>query len=120
MHLTPSHQNTKFDSNLEFIAQKVVDTAVKLHMQLGPGLLESVYESVLAKRLEKLGFMVERQKPIPIIVDDLQFDEGFRADLVINQCFVVELKSVEHLAPGAGQTVTHLSAPPQSSSRVIN
>ncbi len=68
MHLTPSHKDTKFDLNLEYIAEKVVDTAVKLHIQLGPGLLESVYESVLAKRLEKLGFMVERQKPIPIIV----------------------------------------------------
>ena len=64
-------------------------------MRLGPGLLESVYEAVLAYELEKLGLSVERQVPISIVYDDIRFEEGFRADLTVDGKVILELKSVE-------------------------
>ena len=77
----------------------IVDEAVKLHKALGPGLLEIVYEAVLARRLEKRGLVVERQKPISIEFEGEHFDEGFRADLIVNGLVIIELKSVEKLSP---------------------
>ena len=76
----------------------VVDCAFHLHKELGPGLLELVYEVVLAKRLEKAGLKVERQKKIPIVVDGMKFDEGFRADILVEDVLLIELKSVENLS----------------------
>jgi GxxExxY protein len=94
---------------LEQIATDVVDAAVKLHKALGPGLLESVYTVILEKKLVERGYRVEREKPIPVIFEGVHFEMGFRADLVINGCFIVELKSVEHLAPvHAKQLLTYL------------
>ena len=84
---------------LDDITGAIVDAAVKIHQGLGPGLLESVYESVLAKSLEKRGMKIERQKPISFVFDGIQFDEGFRVDLLVDDRVVVELKSVERLAP---------------------
>jgi iron complex transport system substrate-binding protein len=78
---------------------EVVDASYRIHRDLGPGLLEGVYEVVLAKALEQRGLRVERQKPVPIEYAGLRFEEGFRADLVVEGCVVVELKSVEHLLP---------------------
>jgi len=80
------------------IAKEVVDAAVKVHTKLGPGLLESVYEAVLARELEQRGLRVERQVSIPIEYDDLKFDEGFRADIIVEGKVILELKSVELLA----------------------
>jgi GxxExxY protein len=81
------------------IAKLIVDAAYHIHVSLGPGLLESVYESVLAYEVRKRGLSVDRQKPIPIIYDDLHFDEGFRADLVVNALVIIEIKSVEKIHP---------------------
>lgn len=81
------------------ISKIVVDAAVKLHMDLGPGLLESVYETALAHLLRKKGLICERQVPIPFEYDDILFDEGFRADIIINNLIILELKSVEAIAP---------------------
>lgn len=81
------------------ISKIVVDTAVKLHMDLGPGLLESVYETALAHLLRKNGLTCERQVPIPFEYDDITFDEGFRADILVNNLVILELKSVENIAP---------------------
>lgn len=93
----------------EQIAKDVVDASVKLHMKLGPGLLESVYEVILCKELQNRGYRVERQRPVKIEYEGTVFDEGFRADLWIEDCFVVELKSVERLAPVHGkQLLTYL------------
>lgn len=80
------------------IAKQVVDAAVKVHTKLGPGLLESVYEAVLARELERRGLSVERQVPIPIEYEGLRFDEGFRADIIVEGKVILELKSVEQLA----------------------
>lgn len=84
---------------LDDITGAIVDASMKIHMDLGPGLLESVYEVVLANALHKRGFMVERQKTIRFEYDGVLFEEGFRADLVIEGQVIVELKSVEKLAP---------------------
>ena len=84
---------------LDDITGEIVDAALKIHKGLGPGLLESVYESVLAKSLEKRGLKVERQKSISFVFDEIQFDEGFRVDLLVADRVVVELKSVEKVAP---------------------
>ena len=84
---------------LDDITGEIIDAALKIHQGLGPGLLESVYESVLSKTLEKRGLKVERQKPISFVYDDITFDDGFRVDLLIDDRVVVELKSVEKLAP---------------------
>ncbi|MFC1652847.1 GxxExxY protein [Planctomycetota bacterium] len=77
----------------------VVDSAVHLHQALGPGLLELVYEVILARRLEKRGLVVKRQVAIPIEFEGEKFDEAFRADLVIENKVIIELKSVEKVAP---------------------
>lgn len=81
------------------IAKEVVDAAFKVHTSLGPGLLESVYEAILARELSSRGLTVSRQLPIPIHYDGLTFEEGFRADLIVDDLVIVELKSVEQLAP---------------------
>lgn len=95
--------------DIEEIAREVVDCGYKIHTGLGPGLLESVYEVVMAKMLAERGFRVERQKPVPIVFEGLRFDEGFRADLLVNDTLLIELKSVERLAPVHGkQLLTYL------------
>jgi GxxExxY protein len=79
------------------IGGKIIGSAIELHRDLGPGLLESVYEVLLADLLTKQGLKVERQVAIPISYQGIQFDEGFRADLIVGSKVLVELKSVEHL-----------------------
>ena len=87
----------------------IVDCAFQVHTKLGPGLLESVYEVALAYELRKRGLKVERQVPIPVLYDDVHFDEGFRADLVVEELVIVELKSVEQVHPvHKKQLLTHL------------
>ena len=91
------------------IARVIVESAFHIHTCLGPGLLETVYEVVMAHELRKRGLVVERQVPIPIGYDDLKFDEGFRADLIVEGLVIVELKSVESLLPVHGkQLLTQL------------
>jgi GxxExxY protein len=79
------------------IGTLVVEAAIQVHRALGPGLLESVYEVVLAYELQQRGLRVERQVVVPIEYQGLQFSEGFRADIIINHKVVLELKSVEHV-----------------------
>ena len=81
------------------IGTVVVTTAIYVHRELGPGLLESVYEIVLAKQLRKKGLRVERQVVIPIVFDGETFEEGFRADIIVENKVILELKSVEMLHP---------------------
>ena len=81
------------------ISGVVLDESIRLHREVGPGVLESVYEAVLAKRLERRGLFVERQKVVPLAIDGEQFGEVFRIDLLVNRYVVVELKSVEELHP---------------------
>ena len=81
------------------IATIIVDCSFKVHTTLGPGLLESVYEAVLAYELTNRGLIVVRQQGLPVIYDAIKLDVGFRADLVVNEKVIVELKSVEKIAP---------------------
>ena len=95
--------------DVEGVAAIAVDCGLKVHQGLGPGLLESAYEAVLANVITKRGLFVERQKIIPIYFDDLIVDDGFRADLLIEGKLLVELKSIERLAPVHGkQVLTYL------------
>ena len=80
------------------IAKEVVDAAYKIHTQLGPGLLETVYEVALAHELNKRRLEAVRQQPIPIQYDSIKFDEGFRADIIVESKVILELKSVETVA----------------------
>lgn len=81
------------------IATQIVDAAYKIHTMLGPGLLESVYETVLSYELTKRGLQVARQQPIPVVYESVQMEIGFRADLIVQDKVIVEIKSVEALGP---------------------
>jgi iron complex transport system substrate-binding protein len=97
------------NEELERIASDVVDASMKLHKALGPGLLESVYRVILQKKLIDRGYRVKKEEPIPVVYEGIQFEMGFRADLLINECFIVELKSISKLAPvHAKQLLTYL------------
>jgi GxxExxY protein len=81
------------------VAKVIVDACFRVHTVLGPGLLESVYEAVLTYELEKRGLRVSRQHPLPVVYESVKLDEGFRADLIVQDLVTVELKSVEAIAP---------------------
>lgn len=91
------------------IAKIIVDACYHIHTGLGPGLLESVYEAVLARELEGRCLRVQRQVAVPIVWEEQKFDEGFRADLIVEDKVIIELKSVEKIAPvHAKQLLTYL------------
>lgn len=94
-----SREGAKTRRNVEELASIVVDTALHLHRDLGPGLLETVYEAVLARLLDQKGLLVERQKPVPIHYQGVEINEGFRLDLLVDGQLIVELKSIENLHP---------------------
>ena len=85
--------------NEEEIGKIILDSAFKVHTALGPGLLESVYESALAIELQRRGLKVERQKPVPVFYEGQLLDTGFRVDLLVEGRVLVELKSVEAIIP---------------------
>lgn len=93
--------------NEEEIGKLILDSAFKVHSTLGPGLLESVYESAMAIELSKRGLKVERQKPIAVEYEGHPLDVAFRADLVVNELVLVELKSVETITPLFKKTATN-------------
>lgn len=91
------------------LSKIIVNTAYQIHSQLGPGLLESVYEEIMYYELRQQNLDVDRQKPIPVIWDDLKMQLGFRADLIVNNKVIIELKSVENIAPAhPKQVLTYL------------
>lgn len=81
------------------IAAIIVDEALYIHKTLGPGLFESVYEKVMAYRLGKRGLRIECQRGIPVVFEDIRLDLGFRADMIVERKFIIEIKSIEILAP---------------------
>ena len=91
------------------IGTAVVDAAIKVHRVLGPGLLETVYKMALAHELTRQGFEIVRQSAIPFAYEGIRFDDGFRADLIVNGRVIVEVKSVEHRLPAhKKQLLTYL------------
>ena len=81
------------------IASIIVDRCYHIHIELGPGLLESVYEEVLFHELSSKGLIVEKQKPLPVVWKDLKLNLGFRTDLIVNNKVIIEIKSVEEIHP---------------------
>ncbi|MBF0499661.1 MAG: GxxExxY protein [Candidatus Riflebacteria bacterium] len=79
------------------ITEKIISCAIKVHSAIGPGLLESVYERVMAYELEKCGLRIEIQKPISFSYENIVFDEGFRADVLVENCVIIEIKSVKKI-----------------------
>jgi len=81
------------------ISKILVDIFIKVHSQLGPGLLESVYEEVVCHELARRGLKHERQKGIAVVYDDIKMDLGFRADIIVGDKVIIEIKSIEQLMP---------------------
>jgi len=81
------------------IARDIIQVTWKVYRALGPGLLESVYEEVLCYELLKLNLFIERQKPIPLIYDNIKLEIGFRADIIVENKIIIEVKAIEALAP---------------------
>jgi iron complex transport system substrate-binding protein len=107
--------------DIDRISGDVVDTAIRIHRDLGPGLLESVYEMVLAAKLTQIGYRVARQQPIDIEYDGLSFDAAFRIDLLVEERLLIEIKSVERLNPAhAKQLLTYLRLTKQPVGLLIN
>ena len=91
------------------ISYKIIGAAINIHKNIGPGLLESAYENALAHDLVELGFEVQQQKPMPFIYKGVRQDVGYRIDLVVNNKVIIEVKSIETLAPvHYAQTLTYL------------
>ncbi len=87
----------------------IIAAAVEVHRRLGPGLLESAYRACLAYELRKRGMEIEEERPVPVIYDEVKLDCGFRADLVVNNLVVVELKAKSEIHPvDKAQTLSHL------------
>ena len=92
------------------IATQIVDAAYKIHTKLGPGLFESVYETVLAYELESRGLQVARQQAIPVVYESVHLQEGFRADIIVENKVIIEIKSLETLHPvHKKQLITYLT-----------
>lgn len=81
------------------ISQTIVDSCYKIHTHLGPGLFESVYEEIVFFELVKHGLFVERQKEVAVYWEERKMEVGFRADIVVERKVIIEIKSIEHLAP---------------------
>ncbi len=106
---------------IDEITRDVIGVAMQMHRDLGPGLLESVYEMVLAAKLVRLGYRIDRQKPINIEFEDMQFEAAFRIDILIDDRLIVEIKSVEQLHKvHAKQLLTYLRLTRQPVGLILN
>ncbi len=85
--------------DIERLPREAVDCGFKIHTELGPGLLESVYEGLMSRMMEKRGFAIERQKPISFEFDGVTYDDAFRTDILVQGALLIEVKSVERTAP---------------------
>ncbi len=107
--------------DIDAISGDMVNVALRLHRDLGPGLLESVYEAVLAAKLTEMGYVVVRQRPIDIEFEGLRFEAAFRIDMIVDDRLLVEIKSVERLtAVHAKQLLTYLRLTHQPVGLLIN
>jgi GxxExxY protein len=86
-------------SRLNFLTNKIIEVAIRVHKHLGPGLLESTYESCLAHDLSKQKLRIERQKQLPVIYEGVRLDCGYRVDLLVERIVIVEVKAVESVLP---------------------
>jgi len=94
---------------IERVAHEIVDAAFKIHSKLGPGLLESAYAALMEYELKKRGLLVETEFPLPVVYEDVRIDLGYRLDMVVEHCVIVELKAIEKLHPvHEAQILTYL------------
>jgi GxxExxY protein len=106
---------------LERVAREIVDASFKVHQALGPGILESVYETCLGYELSKRGLKVARQVIVPIVYDGQQLDDGLRLDLMVEDCVIVEVKAVEKMIPlFEAQALTYLKLTGKRLALLIN
>lgn len=115
--MPPNHQDTKshqkiykpIPAELDIIGKKIVDSAYTVHKELGPGLLEKVYEICFCHELTKRGLKYQRQLDIPIVYDGLTFNEGLRLDVLVEDSVICELKALENINPvWEAQILSHL------------
>ena len=106
---------------IDAISAAVVDEAIRIHRELGPGLFESVYESILAGRLLALGLRVERQLTVPVEFDGQRFDSAFRVDILVEGCLVLEIKAVDQFSKAhERQLLTYLRLMKQPVGLLLN
>jgi GxxExxY protein len=107
--------------HLNHITNEIIRCAIKVHQTLGPGLLESVYETCLEYELLQIGFKVDRQKSLPVIYNSIKLDAGFRIDLLVEDAVLVELKSVRETTPiDEAQLLTYLKLSDKKVGLLIN
>ena len=107
--------------DIDSVSSDVIEAAIRIHRELGPGLLESVYEMVLAGSLERKGYSVDRQKPIDIEFDGMRFPHAFRIDLLVDDRLIIAIKSIERILPvHAKQLLTYLRLTDQSVGLLLN
>ncbi len=105
----------------EYAAKEIVDAAFQVHKELGPGLLESVYESCLAYELEKRNLKIKRQVLLPVVYKDIHLDAGLRLDILVENCVIIELKAVEKILPiHEAQLLTYLKLTKKRLGLLIN
>jgi GxxExxY protein len=102
---------------IERVAREIVDAAFKVHLKLGPGLLESTYRVVMVYELRKRGLDVKYEVPVPVVYEDVQLDAGYRLDLLVEDSVVVELKAVDKLIPDPRGAAPHLPEAHRSPTR---
>ena len=108
-------------TDIDRISGDVLDAAIRLHKELGPGLLESVYETLLAASLARMGYQVARQQPVDIEFDGIRFQAAFRIDILVEDTLLIEVKSVDRLhAAHAKQLLTYLRLTKQPVGLLIN
>jgi GxxExxY protein len=91
------------------VAREIVDAAFKIHLKTGPGLLESAYQTLMIYELTKRGLTVEKEVPVPLVYEEVRLDAGYRLDLLVNGCVIVEIKAVDRLHPiHEAQVITYL------------
>jgi GxxExxY protein len=114
-------ENVEIPDEINKVSGAVVDAAMAVHSALGPGLLESVYEICLAHELQQRGLKVERQLPVPVLYKGVQLEIGFRIDLLVGKCIIVELKAVEEILPiHEAQVLTYLKLTSQRVGLLLN
>ena len=108
-------------NRIDQISANVIDQAIRIHRELGPGLFENVYEVVLAGRLERLGYSIARQVPVGLEFEGQDFDVAFRIDILVEDCLILEIKAVEQMSKAhARQLLTYLRLTKQSVGLLLN
>jgi GxxExxY protein len=106
---------------LNEITEKIIGSAIEVHRQLGPGLLESAYEKCLAYELRELGFKIELQKAVPVVYKNIKLDCGYRIDILVEDKVIIELKSIDALNPvHEAQILTYMKFADKSTGLLIN